>query len=96
MKLTNYERETIITFNEAEQTANVYTCNKALIHKLDGFCKNHSVIIRVQEDEFSKTYKLPKKLISIRQPRYLPDETRQKMKDMASANFHNSSKEEQQ
>lgn len=35
MDLTAYERETIIGYNEAEQTASVYTHNKALRRTLD-------------------------------------------------------------
>ena len=35
MKLTRYEKETIINFNEAEATANIYTHNGGLIRKLD-------------------------------------------------------------
>lgn len=33
--LTNYERETIINFNEGEDTASVYTHNKALRRRLE-------------------------------------------------------------
>lgn len=32
--LTNYERETIINFNEGENTASVYTHNKKLRRRL--------------------------------------------------------------
>ena len=35
MKLTNYERETIIVFNDAEDAAEVYTANAAWIRRLD-------------------------------------------------------------
>lgn len=35
MKLSRYERETIISFNEEEQLASVYTHNKALRNKLN-------------------------------------------------------------
>ena len=31
-RLTKYEKETIILFNEAEPTANIYTYNKATKH----------------------------------------------------------------
>lgn len=34
-KLTNYERETILNFNEGEDTMSVYTHNKALRRKLE-------------------------------------------------------------
>ena len=35
MKLSPYEQETIINFNEAEKAASVYTHNNALRHKLE-------------------------------------------------------------
>ena len=35
MHLTRYERETTIHFNEAEDTAIVYTCSKPVMNKLD-------------------------------------------------------------
>lgn len=35
MNLTRYEQETIITYNEEEKTAGVYTHNKALLRKLE-------------------------------------------------------------
>lgn len=38
MNLSRQEQETIIIFNEAEQEATVYTHNKALQIRLDGFC----------------------------------------------------------
>lgn len=36
-RLTKYEKETIILFNEAEPTANIYTYNKALQNRLAKF-----------------------------------------------------------
>lgn len=36
MHIPKIEQETIITFNEAEKTASVYTMNAALIRKLEG------------------------------------------------------------
>jgi hypothetical protein len=40
--MTNLERETIILFNEAEDTAEVYTHNKSMIKKLDAMCLSYS------------------------------------------------------
>ena len=33
--LTKQERETVIVFNEAEKTAEVYTCSQSMIRKMD-------------------------------------------------------------
>lgn len=40
MYIPKEERETIITYNEAEPTASVYTMNGALIRKLDGLAQS--------------------------------------------------------
>lgn len=40
MKLTKYERETIICYNEEEATASVYTHNKSSFKSSNGFRKN--------------------------------------------------------
>lgn len=70
MNLTKYERETIILFNEAEDTAEVSTYNRRLQHRLDHLAKEHP-------DEVKQTkrgacgytcYTLPKRLIAIHKP----------------------------
>lgn len=40
MKLSPAERETIILFSDADDTASVYTYDRRLIKKLDALCKN--------------------------------------------------------
>lgn len=35
MELSKLEKETILTYNEAEATATVYTHNRALLHRLE-------------------------------------------------------------
>lgn len=40
MKLTRYERETIILFNEKEKYVSVFTHNTELIERLGNFSKN--------------------------------------------------------
>lgn len=77
-KLTLTEKETIILFNEGEKQAECYTCNIALMNKLDKLCENFNYFIRVAENEFSKTYTFPKKYITIRKPKELTEEERKK------------------
>ena len=55
-KLTNYEKETIINFNDDEDTASIYTCNSAWIRQMDKLAKNDSRIVLSETDEHSKTY----------------------------------------
>ena len=60
--LTNYERETIITFNEAETDCEVYTYNQKLINKLKKRCESHpNLYQKVSEDQFGGyTFRFPK------------------------------------
>ena len=39
MKLSPAERETIILFSDADDTASVYTYDRRLIKKLDALCR---------------------------------------------------------
>ena len=40
-KLTKYEKETIVLFNEGEDTASIYTYNAGLRKRLANFGKKH-------------------------------------------------------
>ena len=65
--LTNFERETIITFNEAETDCEVYTYNQKLIRKLTERCESHpNLYQKVSEDKFGGcTFTFPKTLLTI-------------------------------
>lgn len=65
--LTNYERETIITFNEAETDCEIYTYNQKLIRKLTERCESHPDLYqKVSEDKFGGfTFSFPKTLLTI-------------------------------
>ncbi len=65
--LTNYERETIITFNEAEADCEVYTYNPKLIRKLTERCESHpNLYQKISEDKFvGYTFSFPKTLLTI-------------------------------
>lgn len=86
MTLNNYERETIINYNEGEKTASVYTHNKALRRRLDQIRKTRpeEVLIVRQDDDHSE-YIVPKKWIKVSPPRQTSDEAkeraRQRMND---------------
>jgi len=78
MRLSKLERETIISFNEAESTANVYTCSTAVKKRLAELSLKNSDIYRVKEDKYSQTYIIPKKIIKFNIPRELSEKERQK------------------
>lgn len=64
--MTRWEQETIILFNEDEDTASVYTHNKGLMARLDGFVRDFPEYYKVTaEDDRTKTYEIPKKRITI-------------------------------
>jgi len=79
--LSNYERETIINFNEDEKTALVYTHNKSLMKKLDEYCLKHPKLYKLEKEHWygkhlSKSYIIPKKYVGIRQPKILSEENK--------------------
>lgn len=78
--LTNIERETQINFNEAEQTADVYTYNGALKRRLSELCES-----RPDEAKHYKTdqyggmsFTVPKKWIKVNPSRILSDEEKER------------------
>lgn len=65
MNLTIYERESIILFNEAEDTAEVSTYNRHLQHRFDHLAKEHPDEVKQTKREACgyTCYTLPKRLI---------------------------------
>lgn len=68
MKLSKYEKETIVLFNEGEREASVYTYNADLKRHLVTFAKKHPDLCRLKNRiaEGSVTYLLDKSRLSIR------------------------------
>jgi hypothetical protein len=94
MSLSNYEKETIIRFNDDEKTAGVYTCNAKWIRRLDKCCKQYPDNYKiVKVDGYSKTYQVDKNLVTF--PRFpakkkiLSEEERQVLRDRLKAVRHN-------
>ena len=67
-KLTKYEKETIINFNEAEDTASIYTFNTSLKKRLEKFSKVHPDMcyMKLKSDLGAVTYEIKKSRLSIR------------------------------
>jgi len=73
--LLRCEQETIVTTDAETKIASVYTADPVYIRKLDALVKKFPDTYKVvKEDELSKTYEFPKKLLSFRQPRVLTEE----------------------
>lgn len=70
MKLSKYERETIICYNEEETTASVYTHNKKLIQKLKRLSEKYPDKVKPERSEHrgAVSYLVPKRCISVREP----------------------------
>lgn len=92
MKLSKIEQETIILFNEAEDTATVYTHNKAWQNRLDRFCVCDPHVERGKTNGSAKTYKVPKKYICVRKTPFFAEETKLKMANNARERFHQKEK----
>lgn len=72
---TREEQETIINFDESTDRSTVYTHSAAMIRKLDQYCETHPNEYQlINQDEFSRTYEIPKKYISIRKPNKISEE----------------------
>ncbi len=82
MKLSKEEKETIINFNEENDTATVYSCDQKVWNKCE---KNGYKLIDTCLDSdgnvISKSYETDKKQISFRRPRILSDEYRVLLKE---------------
>ena len=76
--LSKYEQETVINFNAGEQTATVYTRDKAVMRKLDALVIGFPEVYRlIGETDIDKTYSMPKSCVSYRKPRKLNDKYRE-------------------
>lgn len=93
-RLTKFEQETIILFNEEDTFATCYTHNKSLMRKLRDLSAKSKAVTLQSEDERSQTYKFPKKWIRVQMPRVLTEEERQKLSERAKRTLWGDRKEE--
>ena len=87
-RLTKYEKETIILFNEAEPTANIYTYNKALQNRLAKFSRQNPKCARLVTAYpcGAVTYEVDKKRLSVRFTSPYSEERRAKARNYAINN----------
>ena len=75
------EQETTVNFCRTEQIMKVYTCDGTMITKLDKIAARCPDEVSVTEpDEYGRLYTLPKSFFSIRPPRKLSDEQRERLR----------------
>lgn len=77
MRLTRYEQETIIIFNAGEKMATVYTADPAVMRNLDSLVIGYPDTFKcIKVNDISKTYEMPKSVVTYRKPRKLSEEQR--------------------
>ena len=86
-KLTRYEQETIINYNQEEDLCHCYTHDPRLMRKLDDFAQKSSVITVVKKGEDFGEYTYPKKWVKVRFPRELSEEKRKLLSEQAKRNL---------
>lgn len=86
-RLSKVEQETVITYNEGEENAVCYTHDRRLMRILDEMRAKSSTVTLISEDEHSRTYTFTKKLIGVKKPRKISEETRRKLSARAKLNF---------
>ena len=84
-KLTKYEKETIILFNEGEDTASIYTFNAGLKKRLALFTKKYPDLCRQEKahEQGGVSYVLDKSRLSIRLQPPMSEERRRKASENA-------------
>jgi len=87
--VTKEERETIVNFNEAEDTAVIYTFNNDLKKRLAAFAKKYPDLCKLTVDDTeygSVTYEIQKSRVSIRLVAPYSEERRKAASEYARAN----------
>ena len=90
-KLTKYEKETIVLFNEGEDTAHIQTYNAGLRNRLAVFSKKYPDLCRLDKtyEQGGVSYVLDKFRLSIRLQPPMSEERRRKASEYAKQNgFH--------
>jgi hypothetical protein len=84
MNLSLEEKETNINYNDGEKEARIYSCNPALIRKLDKLCEDFpEQFKKTKEDKYSKWYIIPKKFVRIGKPVNITEEQRKAKSEYA-------------
>ena len=87
-RLTKYEKETIILFNEGEDKATIYTYNAGLRNRLAAFSKKYPDLCRLEKscDQGGVSFVLDKSRLSIRLQPPMSEERRRKASENAKQN----------
>lgn len=92
MRLTKYEKETIILTSEGDDTYSVYTFNAALKRRLDDFAKKYPDLCHLEsEDKKSgcQSYVIDKARLSVRLTAPYSEERRNAVRERAKRRKNN-------
>ena len=90
MQLSRLEMETVVNFNEKEETANVFTHNGALIRRLEKLAVERPDECKPgynQNEPRGKSFDVPKKWIKINPTRILTEEQLANKREQAQRSF---------
>lgn len=81
MRLSKQEQETIINFNQGEDTAYIYTCSKAWMR----YCEKVLKLRPTTKHSYAREYECPKAWIKFpRKPKKLSESHKQKLRQVLS------------
>jgi len=88
-RLTNDEHETVITFDDGDVNATVYTLQAKHVRRLDKLCSKHPDLFKcTRRDEYGGAeYMFPQSYVSFRGPRTVTMSEEQRRK--AAERLHN-------
>ena len=91
MNISRLEQETVITFNEEEKTATVYTYNRKVKRKLAAASADRpDEVQQTGNDEYGGlTFEIPKKWVKVNPSRILSEEEKAAKAEAARKNLHN-------
>ncbi len=82
MKLSGYERETIINFNAREKNATLYTRDRKVMKEMDALVSRYPDVYHlVSQTDIDKTYSFHKSCIKYRKPRTLSEAQREQKRE---------------
>ena len=91
VKLSKWERETVININDEDKCASLYTCQKKMMEKMDALVEEFSDIFTVinvstyKGDVISKTYEFPKRYVGVNKPIVLSEERKEVLREQLKA-----------
>lgn len=85
MRLTGLEQETIINYNNAENVASVYTCNRHLIAAMDKYTEEYNECTVSRRGEGWSEYSVPKKWVKVKPPKKISAQQRAEMAERMRA-----------